>query len=75
MQSPNPAEDDGPERKMVYQAALQLIQIRGLDNFIEYLQEAAESGVVPRSCGLDHDAYLAVLRQAVNDYRRRVLDQ
>jgi hypothetical protein len=62
------------EKEMVYAAAMQLIQIRGLDAFIEYLQEAQETGAVPRSSPLDRNAYLQVLRQAVNDYRKRMME-
>lgn len=74
MQPPDHPGDDEQEKKLVYQAALQLIHIRGLESFIEYLQEAAETGVVPKSCGLDHNTYLAVLRQAVKEYRKRTMD-
>jgi hypothetical protein len=59
---------------MVYAAATQLIHIRGLDMFIEYLQEVQETGAVPRSSPLDGDTYLQVLRQAVNDYRKRMME-
>jgi hypothetical protein len=62
------------EKNMVYAAAMQLIHIRGLDTFIEYLQEVQETGAVPKSSPLDADAYLQVLRQAVNDYRIRKIE-
>jgi hypothetical protein len=62
------------EKEMVYAAAMQLIHIRGLDTFIEYLQEVQETGAVPKSSPLDADTYLQVLRQAVNDYRKRKIE-
>ena len=62
------------EKEMVYAAAMQLIQIRGLDAFIEYLQEVQETGAVPRSSLLDRSTYLQVLRQAINDYRKRMME-
>jgi hypothetical protein len=62
------------EKEMVYAAAMQLIQIRGLDAFIEYLQEVQETGAVPRSSPLDRNTYLQMLRQAINDYRKRMME-
>ena len=67
-------EEMDREKEMVYAAAMQLIQIRGLDTFIEYLQEVQETGTVPSSSPLDIKTYLQVLRQAVNDYRKRMIE-
>jgi|GEM_PF-2596245 len=67
-------EEIDREKEMVYAAATQLIHIRGLDTFIEYLQEVQETGTVPKSSPLDGDAYVQVLRQAVNDYRKRMME-
>jgi hypothetical protein len=67
-------EEIDREKEMVYAAAMQLIQIRGLDTFIDYLQEVQETGKVPSSSPLDGNTYLQVLRQAVNDYRKRMIE-
>jgi hypothetical protein len=63
------------ERSFVYHAAIELIRIKGLDNFMDFLQEVEESGAVPKSCLLDSDTYVAVLRRAANDYRKKLLSQ
>lgn len=63
------------EKSLVYEAATELIKIKGLDSFIEYLQEVDETGVVPKSCPLDKETYVAILRQAINDCRKKLFNQ
>ncbi len=63
------------EKQLIYRAATELINIRGLDVFIEYLQEVQETGAVPQSSPLNADEYLQVLRQAVKDYRQKIISK
>lgn len=60
------------QKEKVYQASMTLIEIRGLDTFIEYLLQVEETGIIPASSNLDTDTYLQVLRQAINDYRKNM---
>jgi hypothetical protein len=69
-----PMQEPNEEEKFVYEAAMQLIQIKGLESFIEYLQEVDESGRVPASTTLDRDEYLSVLRRAISDFRKKLLN-
>jgi ERCC4-related helicase len=68
------AENMNNEETIVYSTAIELIEIRGLDTFIEYLQEVHETGKVPSTCSLDKETYIQVLCKAVNDYRKKLLE-
>jgi hypothetical protein len=63
-------DDIEEEKGRVFRASLMLIEMRGLDVFIEYLQEVAETETVPGSTTLDKETYVQVLRDAINQYRK-----
>ncbi|QHT65894.1 hypothetical protein GXP67_04030 [Rhodocytophaga rosea] len=62
-------DDIEEEKGKVFRASLMLIEMRGLETFIEYLQEMEENETVPGSTTLDKDTYVQVLRQAISQYR------
>jgi hypothetical protein len=57
------------EKGRVFRASIMLIEMRGLETFIEYLQEVEETETVPGSTILDKDTYVQVLRQAIAQFR------
>ncbi len=59
------------QKELVYRAAMEFIKIKGLEDFIDYLQQVDETSYVPSGSGLDHQTYVAVLRRAINDYRKK----
>jgi hypothetical protein len=61
------------QKDLVYKASMEFIKIKGLEEFIEYLQLVDETDRVPSGSALDKDTYVAVLRQAINDYRKSIL--
>jgi hypothetical protein len=65
-------EEFSEQKTLVYRAAIQFIQIKGLDEFIEYLQQVEDTGVLPSTCALDLDTYTAILRQAIADSRKEM---
>lgn len=60
------------QKGLVYRASIEFIKIKGLEEFIEYLQVVDEQDRVPASSALDKDTYVAVLRQAINDFRKNM---
>jgi hypothetical protein len=65
-------QEEEEQINRVYNASLQFIEIKGLDVFIEYLQEVEEKDIVPSSITLDQATYMNVLRRAVTDYRKKM---
>jgi hypothetical protein len=61
------------QKDLVYKASMEFIKIKGLEEFIEYLQLVDETDRVPSGSALDKDTYVAVLRLAINDYRKSML--
>jgi hypothetical protein len=61
------------QKELVYRASMEFIKIKGLEEFIEYLQLVDETDRVPSGNPLDKETYVAVLRQAINDYRKNML--
>jgi hypothetical protein len=61
------------QKELVYKASMEFIKIKGLEEFIEYLQLVDETDRVPSGSALDKDTYVAVLRLAINDYRKSML--
>jgi hypothetical protein len=61
------------QKDLVYKASMEFIKIKGLEEFIEYLQLVDETDRVPSGSTLDKETYVAVLRQAINDYRKSIL--
>jgi hypothetical protein len=66
-------EELAHQRGLVYRASMEFIKIKGLEEFIEYLQVVDETDRVPAGSALDKEAYVAVLRQAISDYRKNML--
>ena len=63
------------QKGIVYRASIEFIKIKGLEEFIEYLQLVDETDRVPAGNPLDKETYVAVLRQAINDYRKQMLKE
>jgi hypothetical protein len=61
------------QKDLVYKASMEFIKIKGLEEFIEYLQLVDETDRVPSGSALDKETYVAVLRQVINDYRKNML--
>jgi hypothetical protein len=66
-------QEEEEQMNRIYQASMQFIEIKGLDVFIEYLQEIEEKDYVPASITLDQATYMKILRKAVTDYRKEML--
>lgn len=63
------------QKGLVYRASIEFIKIKGLEEFIEYLQVVDETDRMPAGSALDKEMYVSVLRQAINDYRKDMLKQ